>query len=147
MDNIQNTISDEDKPKSSGFLKWCLFVFIGIVILMVTGLLAIELLDHIPRIIDTQANDQYIIELKTTSSPDFPFGSQDGRIVLKENKKTISSIDFELRNDGKGMDACNWKVDWKDDRVMVTIIGEEQQDERYCLYYNGDVSDLSSDLS
>lgn len=147
MDNIQNTISDEDKQKSSGCLKWCLIVFIGIVILIVTGLLAIEILDHIPRIIDTQANEQYIIELKATSSPDFPFGSQDGRIVLKDNKKTISSIDFELRNDGKGMDAYNWKVDWKDDRVMVTIIGEEQQDELYCLYYNGDVSNLSSDLS
>ena len=79
--------------------------------------------------------------MQATSSPDWPFGSQDGRIVLKDNNnKKISSVDFVLSNDGKSMCESNWKVDWNEESVIVTIMGEEQKDAIYTLYYNGDVS-------
>lgn len=38
------------------------------------------------------------------------------------------------------MCESNWKVDWSDESVIVTIMGEEQSDALYTLYYNGDVS-------
>lgn len=63
------------------------------------------------------------------------------RIVLKDNNnKKICSVDFSLSNDGKSMCESNWKVDWNDESVIVTIMGEEQSDALYTLYYNGDVS-------
>lgn len=77
----------------------------------------------------------------------WPFGPQNGRVVLKENKKTISTIDFLLSNDGKNMDYSNWKVDWKNDKVIVTIIGEEQKKETYYLYYNGEICNMTSGSS
>ena len=69
------------------------------------------------------------------------------KIVLKKNAKTIGQVDFELWNDGKNMNQSNWKVDWKNDKAIVTIIGEEQQDEVYYLYYDGELSEMNSDLS
>ena len=68
-------------------------------------------------------------------------GSQDGRIVLKDNNnKKICSVDFSLSNDGKSMCESNWNVEWSEESVIVTIMGEEQPDALYRLYYNGDVS-------
>ena len=64
-----------------------------------------------------------------------------------KNAKTICQVDFELWNDGKNMNQSNWKVDWKNDKAIVTIIGEEQKDEVYYLYYDGELSEMNSDLS
>ena len=66
---------------------------------------------------------------------------------MKKNAKTICQVDFELWNDGKNMNQSNWKVDWKNDKAIVTIIGEEQKDEVYYLYYDGELSEMNSDLS
>jgi len=75
------------------------------------------------------------------------FRKGDGRVVLKENKKTISTIDFLLSNEGKNMDYSNWKVDWKNDKVIVTIIGEEQKNETYYFYYDGEICNMTSGSS
>ena len=141
MDNQTDVSVNESKPKSHGCLIACLITFAVIILHIAAIPVLLEIVDHIPRMKDTQTNGQYIVELQATSSPDWPFGSQDGRIVLKDSKNIkISSVDFSLSNDGKSMCESNWNVEWNDDSVIVTIMGEEQQDAIYTLYYNGDVS-------
>lgn len=145
MDNIQNSDSDNNS-KSNGCLKGCLIafiVFIGFIIIVIVG---IKIVDHIPRKIAIQENGIYTLELQSTSSPVFPFGPQDGRIVFKENSKKKCKIDFVLSNDGKSMNEDNWNVEWKSDKAVVTIIGEEQKDEKYIIYYNGETESVDSDL-
>ena len=147
MDDINTSNPEVNKENNTGCAKGYLTAVLGIIGFIIVCILAIQIVDHIPRNIDIQLNGNYTIELKATSSPDWPFGSQDGRIVLKGNNKTISSVDFQLRNDGKGMGDYNWTVDWKNDKVIVTIIGEEQKDEVYYIYYNGETTNITSDLS
>ena len=141
MDDQTDIKVNESKPKSHGCLIAFLITFAVIILHIAAIPVLIEIVDHIPRTRDTQTNGQYVVELQATSSPDWPFGSQDGRIVLKDNNnKKICSVDFSLSNDGKSMCESNWNVEWNDDGVIVTIMGEEQQDAVYTLYFNGDVS-------
>lgn len=141
MDNQADISVNESKPKSHGCLIAFLITLAVIIIHIAAIPVLIEIVDHIPRTRDTQTNGQYVVELQATSSPDWPFGSQDGRIVLKDNNnKKICSVDFSLSNDGKSMCESNWNVEWSEESVIVTIMGEEQKDAIYTLYYNGDVS-------
>ena len=141
MENQTDTIVNESKTKSHGCLIAFLITFAVIILHIAAIPVLIEIVDHIPRTRDTQTNGQYVVELQATSSPDWPFGSQDGRIVLKDNNnKKICSVDFSLSNDGKSMCESNWNVEWSEESVIVTIMGEEQKDAVYTLYYNGDVS-------
>ena len=141
MDNQTDIKVNESKPKSHGCLIAFLITLAVIIIHIAAIPVLIEIVDHIPRTKDTQTHGQYIVELQATSSPDWPFGSQDGRIVLKDNNnKKICSVDFSLSNDGKSMCESNWNVEWSEESVIVTIMGEEQKDAIYTLYYNGDVS-------
>ena len=132
--------TDETKNKSNGCLKLFLIFFIGTILLIIAVPVAFYVVDHIQRTKDTKTNGQYTVELQATSSPEWPFGPQDGRIVLKNDNKKISSVDFTLSNDGKSMCESNWKVDWNADSVFVTIIGEEQPDAHYTIYFNGEVA-------
>ena len=141
MDDQTDIKVNESKPKSHGCLIAFLIIFAVIILHIAAIPVLIEKVDHIPRTRDTQTNGQYVVELQATSSPDWPFGSQDGRIVLKDNNnKKICSVDFSLSNDGKSMCESNWNVEWSEESVIVTIMGEEQKDAIYTLYYNGDVS-------
>lgn len=141
MDDQTDIKVNESKPKSHGCLIAFLITFAVIILQIAAIPVLIEIVDHIPRTKDTQTNGQYVVELQATSSPDWPFGSQDGRIVLKDNKnKKICSVDFSLSNDGKSMCESNWNVEWSEESVVITIMGEEQPDALYRLYYNGDVS-------
>jgi hypothetical protein len=141
MDDQTDIKVIESKPKSHGCLIAFLITFAVIILHIAAIPVLIEIVDHIPRTKDTQTNGQYVVELQATSSPDWPFGSQDGRIVLKDNNnKKICSVDFSLSNDGKSMCESNWNVEWSEESVIVTIMGEEQKDAVYTLYYNGDVS-------
>ena len=90
-----------------------------------------------PRVIDTSVNGEYTAELIAVSSPDWPFGTQDGRLVLKKGIWTVCAHDFTLANDGKSMGRSNWSITWDDEKAVVTINGEEQPDEVYHLYYTG----------
>ena len=141
MDNQTDECVNGSKPKSHGCLIGFL-ITLAVIILHIAAIpVLLEIVDHIPRTKDTRTNGQYVVELQATSSPDWPFGAQDGRIVLKDNNnKKISSVDFSLSNDGKAMCESNWEVNWNEESVIVTIMGEEQKDAIYTLYYNGDVS-------
>lgn len=116
-----------EKSKNKG----CIISAIVIILIPFLFFVGINIIDKIPRTIDIQKNNTYTIELQAIGSPEWSFGPQDGRIVLKKDNKIIEKEKFLLQNDGKKMDEYNWKVSWKNDLVTVTIIGEEQEDETY----------------
>lgn len=106
-------------------------------VLAAAGIAALILWDIRPRVIDTSVNGEYTAELLALDGPDWPFGTQDGRLVLKKGIWTVCAHDFILANDGKYMCEYNWSVAWDDEKAVVTISGEEQHDEVYHLYYTG----------
>ena len=116
-----------EKSKNKG----CIISAIVIILIPFLFFVGINIIDKIPRTIDIQKNNTYTIELQAIASPEWSFGPQDGRIVLKKDNKIIEKEKFLLQNDGKKMDEYNRKVSWKNDLVTVTIIGEEQEDETY----------------
>ncbi len=107
---------------------------VGIITLVVIGL-TIE--DRKPVTVDTQTNGAYCVRLIAVGSPDWPFGSQNGLVILERDGSKIAEQYFTLSNDGKNMGADNWRVSWWEDGVLVTISGEEQPDEQLMLYYAG----------
>lgn len=125
-----------DKENKSG---GCLILFLTVAGIFLLMIFSIYIIEHTPRTVATDSYNNYTLELQAKSSPDFPFGSQDGRIILKSGSKKICREDFILSNDGKNMDEDNWSIKWETDKVVVTITGEEQSDEIYTLYYNGEV--------
>ena len=139
MNDAANTPTEEKKPKFRG----CLIAVLILLMLIIAVPVGLIVIDHIPRTIDTDTSGKYTVKLQATSSPDWPFGAQDGRVVLKDNDKMINSkvcsVDFSLSNDGKSMGPENWQTEWKDDSVIITIKGEEQSDALYTLYFNGEV--------
>ena len=95
MDNQTDISVNESKPKFHGCLIACLITFAALILHIAAIPFLIEIVDHIPRTKDTQTNGQYVVELQATSSPDWPFGSQDGRIVLKDNKNIHEFYTFK----------------------------------------------------
>ena len=90
---------------------------------------AVLLADSVPSTVDTSKYGEYTLYLQALGSPVWPFGPQDGRVVLKEGGRTICRKNFTLYNDGKNMNSYNWSVSWDGSGVTVTISGEEQPDE------------------
>ena len=137
---LKNNIDDEVEKKIIfnrviGILKGCLLTVLIIIGVIVLCLVTYKIVESIPKIIDNKTNDIYEVELYAKGSPIWPFGPQDGKVVLSNQSGKIYEVDFTLHNDGKIMDESNWKVDWKEDRVIVTIIGEEQSDQNIVMYY------------
>ena len=85
--------------------------------------------------------------LQAVGEPDWPFGSASGRLVLKEGKSEISKTEFELKNDGGNISSNCWEVTWYENYVEVILSGEEQVDEQFILYFNGetDIQQLSEE--
>ena len=89
-----------EKSKNKG----CIISAIVIILIPFLFFVGINIIDKIPRTIDIQKNNTYTIELQAIGSPEWSFGPQDGRIVLKKDNKIIEKEKFLLRNDGKKMD-------------------------------------------
>ena len=122
--------------KAMGCLKGCLTVLIINVVVIVAIVFAVKVLDLIPTTVDKQTNGEYTVELCAIGSPEWPFGSQEGKVVLSYKRDEISSYNFTLHNDGKNMGIDNWKVSWETNYVVITIMGEEQPDEIITLNYD-----------
>ena len=153
MDNQTDISVNESKPKPHGCLIACLITFAALILHIAAIPFLIEIVDHIPRTKDTQTNTgptKIITRVDSSTKLNVNLNTQNILLrdmgytfdaVLKDNNnKKICSVDFSLSNDGKSMCESNWKVDWNDESVIVTIMGEEQSDALYTLYYNGDVS-------
>ena len=123
------------KKTFSLILKVCLLttlIIIGVIVIIVV---TAKIEESIPKKIDSKTNDNYEVVLYAIGSPGWPFGPQEGKVVLRNQSEKINEVNFTLHNDGKNMGEGNWKVDWKEDRVIVTIIGEEQSDQNIVMYY------------
>ena len=137
MGNDMYEQEDELKKDKETAKTGCGFAVVMIIALIMFLPLLFNLIDGMPSTVDSKSNSGVVVELEALGSPDWPFGSQDGRVWLKLGSFKICSEDFMLSNDGKNMDESNWRVEWKDDRVLITIVGEEQVDEHITLYYDG----------
>ena len=127
---------DIEKRRAMGCLKGCLTTIIINIVAVAAVVIGVKVLDSIPKTVDEQKYGEYTVELCAIGSPEWPFGSQDGVVILSKGSE-ICSVDFSLHNDGKNMNNGNWRVSWENDKVVVTIMGEEQPDEIITLYFDG----------
>lgn len=60
----------------------------------------------------------------------FPYFPSDIKLELKHNNKLVDTKEFTISNDGKRItEEGNFKIEWKDEKVIITTMGEEQEDE------------------
>lgn len=122
--------------------------------LKITAILAVAMIAIIllvvyqvnkPRLIgEVYAEDsKYIVSFIETHGPIF-FGTSEVKIELRSNDEETAEkqeISTSVFNDGKTLDDTNWKVNFKNDHVEITLTGEEQQDEVTKIYYIQKFSD------
>lgn len=60
--------------------------------------------------ISNSPNGKYQLILQAVGTPDWPFGSAYGRLILEEGNNEISQTDFRLFNDGASISSSCWKV-------------------------------------
>ena len=116
-------------------------IIIIVVTVIVVGLVAIFAMDSI-----TSAKNQEITKLDEITSPDnnylivinqvgYPisFDSHNVKIQLIDNKtnEEIKVIEEDISNDGKNLTSDNWEVEWFEEDVVITLIGEEQNNEEF----------------
>ena len=113
-------------------------IIIVIVLLIAMAIVAIFTIDSTKK--------QEITKLDKISSPDnkylivinqvgYPisFDSHNVKIQLIDNKtnEEIKVIEEDISNDGKNLTSDNWEVEWFEEDVVITLIGEEQNDEEF----------------
>ena len=61
------------------------------------------------------------------------FGSHNVKIQLIDNKTSeeIKVIEEDISNDGKNLTSGNWVVEWLEKDAVITLIGEEQNNEEF----------------
>lgn len=88
---------------------------------------------------DSFVDGTYEVSLQQVGEPFF-FGPTDGRLILKENGRTITKLDFTVYDDGAMLRESSWMVSWQEDHVEIVIRGSEQSDCQYNLYFDGTTS-------
>lgn len=112
--------------------------FIAVFLLLVCGFFMYKLYYAVETVDKSESpNGKYTLQLQSIGSPVF-FSSADGRLVLKEGKKKITTHEFTLSDDGGSVRPGIWQVFWEDDYVEVLISGDEQNDELIKINYNGE---------
>ena len=60
----------------------------------------------------------------------FPYSPSNMKLELKYNNELVDTKEFIISNDGKALSKeLNFKIEWTEDKVIVTAMGEEQDDE------------------
>lgn len=116
-------------------------ITIAIVTVVVIAIIAIIAMN-----LATSAKNQEITKLDEITSPDnkymvvinqvgYPisFDSHNVKIQLIDNKtnEEINVIEEDISNDGKSLTSENWEVVWLEKDVVITLIGEEQNNEEF----------------
>jgi len=91
----------------------------------------------------TSQDGRYVLLFQQVGDPDWPFGHNHARLVLKDESGTITKYHFDVANDGANVHSDSWQVTWKENCVEVVISGEEQNDNQYILYFNGKIDSIS----
>ena len=86
----------------------------------------------------TSQDGKYVLLFQQVGDPDWPFGHTHARLLLKDESGMIAKYSFDVANDGANVHSDSWHVSWKDTCVEAVISGDEQNDCRYILYYNGE---------
>ena len=93
-----------------------------------------------PREIATykSPDGNYTLVFEQMGSPDWPFGSTDVRLTLKNHDgKVIKRVSTQVSNDGVGVDEDNVvSVSWNDDAVVVVLRASEMDDKEVSIAYN-----------
>ena len=79
----------------------------------------------------------YLLVFEQMGSPDWPFGSVDVRLTLKnEDGKVINRVRTQVHNDGTSASEGNIvSVSWHDDHVIVILEGYESGEEEVSIAY------------
>ncbi len=99
----------------------CLLAF---VILFLAAFYYEEELKIKPVDTQTSPNGEYTLYLQQVGTPSWPFGPVGGKIVLKKDGKTIDKYKTLVYSDGANLSEYSWDVEWFDDKVVITIRGE-----------------------
>lgn len=94
--------------------------------------------------VDTALSEDaaYEVVLQSVGEPIWPYGPAPGRLVLKKDNQTVSVTRFEISNDGGSFGKGAWKVTWHSDRVEIILSGEEQPDEQFTLFFDGETESI-----
>lgn len=78
---------------------------------------------------ETYSEVPYVLVVSEVGSA-FIFSPSDVEIKLKRKGETIYKKKIEVSNDGKALSKeMNFTTKWSDDKLIVTAMGEEQDDE------------------
>lgn len=80
----------------------------------------------------TSLDNNYLIVINQVGYP-ISFDSHNVKIQLIDNKtnEEIKVIEADISNDGKNLTSDNWEVEWFEEDVVITLIGEEQNNEEF----------------
>lgn len=65
--------------------------------------------------------------------------------IPSQYRKTVATCSFDIANDGKNLGPENWEATWGNNHASATIFGEEQNDFRYNLGFDGEIEELQLD--
>lgn len=85
------------------------------------------------------------LHFQQIGEPDWPFGSTHAHLALENNGKTVATCSFDIANDGKNLGPENWEATWTNNHASATIFGEEQNDFRCNLGFDGEIEELQLD--
>ena len=116
------------------------------IIITIVTVVVIAIIAIIAMNLATSAKNQEITKLDEITSPDnnylivinqvgYPisFDSHNVKIQLIDNKtnEEIKVIEEDISNDGKNLTSVNWEVEWFEEDVVITLFGEEQNNEEF----------------
>lgn len=87
--------------------------------------------------ISVSPGGEYVLVLQSVGDPDWPFGHTHAKVVLRQGKRKISEIRFDIANDGAVLSPGNWSVSWEECAAVITVSGDEQEDGVYTMYFDG----------
>ena len=125
------------KPAVRGILG--IVALINIMIVVLAGSFTYTTKYKIHEIADSTSKDgKYVLLFQQVGDPDWPFGHTHARLVLKNESGIITKYHFDVANDGGNVHPDLWQVTWRENCVEAVISGEEQNDNQYILYFNGE---------
>ncbi|MBQ7766348.1 MAG: hypothetical protein IJ397_05875 [Lachnospiraceae bacterium] len=134
-----------------------ILITIGVIlaaVVLIVVLLVVALLwglYYITELEETKVNEfysddgKYTLTMYEVGDADFPFGSVNGKFVLKDNTQAvINTCKFSVADDGAGLKGNVPAIRWTDNSVMAIVSGSEQKDQLYIMYYDGTLEDRQS---
>lgn len=83
-------------------------------------------------------NGEYSLIFEQMGDPEWPFGSTDVRLTLKNNGgKIIERVSTQISNDGANASEYNINsIDWNEDSVIIVLQASEMEDKEVSIPYN-----------